>query len=106
MPEVIDDDFLQQVRALPCLACGRHPTEAYPTEAHHVLSRGAHGRIDAWWNILPLCHLHHTAGGVGVSWHQGPKTFLKNFPHVLEHLLELGWNHDDGRLTHPERMNL
>lgn len=106
MPEFHDDDFLAAVRALPCIACGRHPTPSYPTEAHHILGRGAHGRIDAWWNIIPLCHLHHTAGGVGVAWHQGWKSFLENFPHVTEHLVKLGWEFLNGKMFHPERAKL
>jgi hypothetical protein len=80
-----DPKFVEQIRNLRCLACG-----SWPSEAHHVKSRGAGGGDD-WFNLLPLCQGCHTQNGDGYAWHRGKILFLKNHPHVLEHLQKLGW---------------
>jgi hypothetical protein len=91
---VKDQKFLEEIRKLPCIACGKHG----PSEAHHVQTRGS-GGSDDWWNILPLCHGHHTANGD--AWHRGKISFLEKFPHVLEHLEKLGWSLFNGKLIPP-----
>lgn len=94
-----DPDFLNQIRALPCFACG----SPAPSEAHHIFTRGA-GGSDYWWNLLPLCTGHHT--GNGDAWHRGKLTFLEKFPHVWEHLQKLGWERNGNKLFHPEMLNV
>jgi hypothetical protein len=42
---------VERIRALPCVICGRTPSEAA-----HVRSRGAGG---TWRDIVPLCTTHH-----------------------------------------------
>ena len=33
----------------------------YPVCAmHHICTRGAHGACDERWNLLPICHVHHS----------------------------------------------
>lgn len=91
-----DAEFLKEIRSLPCIACGVR----YQVEAHHIQTRGAGGKNDSPWNILPLCAGHHTQRGD--AWHRGPKTFLKKYPHVWEHMLKLGWEDNNGNLFHPE----
>jgi len=81
-----DPKFAAQIRELRCLACGKAP----PSEAHHIKSRGSGGGDD-WFNLIPLCPDHHTQNADGFAWHRGKILFLKNHPHVLEHLEKLGW---------------
>lgn len=85
MARTIDPDFLNKIREIRCLACG-----AFPAEAHHILPR-SQGGGDDWYNVIPLCANHHTQNGVGHAWHRGKISFLKNYPHVLDHIQKLGW---------------
>jgi len=55
--------YLDYVRKQPCLICG------YPSEAHHVKTKGA-GGCDAW--TVPLCRLHHSG-----CHHFGKDTFFE-----------------------------
>lgn len=92
-----DPKFVAQIRALPCMACGRHGM----TEAHHVKTRGSGGG-DEPWNLLPLCTEHHTMGAYGQAWHRGRNAFLNTFPHIRLHLEKLGWIVIDDRLIPPQ----
>lgn len=88
-----DSEFLAAIRQLPCLACA-----SFPSEAHHIKTRGS-GGDDSWWNVIPLCSAHHT-GNQG--WHYlGWRTFVRRFPHIEKHLKNLGWNTNSNRLWHP-----
>lgn len=69
------------VRSSPCLACGRRPSEMC-----HVKSRGAQGEC-RWFNLIPLCHLHH----IGIQHQSGWGTLIRKFPIVKTHLERLGW---------------
>lgn len=85
---VRDEKFLQAIRSISCLACGRSPQ----SDAHHVRSKGAGGGDD-FWNVIPLCCDHHTLGPD--AWHRvGVQEFLKRFPHIKDHLVLLGWETD------------
>lgn len=94
MPE-IDPFFLNEVRKLPCLACG-HPG---PNQAHHVRSRGAGGKDD-YWNLISLCESHHVSGPH--AWHTiGALSFIYRFPWVMSYLVQLGWQVHNDRLIPP-----
>ena len=95
----MSNPYFDQLRAQSCLACGvRHRVEI-----HHIVKRSNGGTDDAW-NLLALCSLHHTMGGVGTAWHQGPITFLEKFPHVRERMIKMGWEFGlYGKMFHPER---
>ncbi len=81
-----DPKFVKAIKSLPCLACGRTTS----IKCHHIKSRGSGGGDD-WFNLIPLCVDHHTQNGDGHAWHRGKILFLKNYPHVMEHLRKLGW---------------
>jgi hypothetical protein len=78
---LVDLDLLETVRSLPCLACGRTPSEA-----HHVTTRGA-GGDDLAENLMPLCTWHHQ------EWHMGIRKMLERYPSVL-YWLELAGRSD------------
>lgn len=89
----------RELYAQGCIACGTRRQ----IEVHHIVKR-SNGGDDAPWNLLPLCHLHHTAGGIGVSWHAAPITFLDKFPNVRDHMITMGWEFGPyGKMFHPER---
>lgn len=92
-----DPEFLKNIRALSCLACGSSES----VEAHHIRSRGAGGKDEAF-NIIPLCIRDHRVGNK--SWHKkGFSQFFLQYPHVWEHLKKLKWYINQfGRLKHPD----
>lgn len=48
------------IASLPCLVCGRRPSEP-----HHVKARGMGGKRPEWFevaNLVPLCSSHHRLG--------------------------------------------
>lgn len=80
-PRIKDPDLLSTFRTFPCLAC--HPgSQSYPTEAHHITTRGA-GGDDLPENLMPLCTYHHG------EWHsRGPGHMIRSYGRVkgwLEH---------------------
>lgn len=90
-----DPQYLAEVRTKLCFACGIEGR----SEAHHVLSRGAGGGDD-WFNVIPLCSDHHTAGPR--AWHKiGPISFLNEFPHVEDVLKQWGWKIEKEKMFRP-----
>jgi hypothetical protein len=73
------------VGSLPCAACGREPTEAYPSQNAHVLpkkeSNGGTGRKGHHTAIAPLC------GDFGSGCHRlfddYRDVFDQRFPHFV-----------------------
>ncbi len=96
-----DEEFLNQIRSIPCLACGKQP----PSHAHHIKSKGS-GGDDSWFNVIPLCEIHHVMGERSESWHAGKISFLKKYPHVLDHLTQLGWVLNEGKLFRKANIDL
>lgn len=67
MSRIVDEDLLEAVRQLVCLACASlDPQGAWEAihdnqircHPHHVVSRGAGGH-DLAANVMPLCFKHH-----------------------------------------------
>lgn len=78
------NELIQSVKMQPCVAC-KPGEQKWPTEAHHVITRGAGGKNEPD-NLMPLCKFHHT--GVG-GWHQlGRFTFISNHPNVEKWLVD------------------
>jgi len=48
-----DRDYLDRVKMLPCLVCGKTPSDP-----HHFFS-GFHGRKTSDYHVVPLCRDHH-----------------------------------------------
>lgn len=62
---LINEQLLDEFRAMPCELCGRRP----PSHAHHVLARGLEGeaRLDHRFNLMALClwcHARIHDGGI------------------------------------------
>ncbi len=55
MPER-DWRYLQWIRTLPCVACGRSPSEAHHTGPHYMKVKASD------YTAIPLCTEHHTMG--------------------------------------------
>jgi hypothetical protein len=51
-----ESGYLAKVRALPCLVCGKRPSEAH----HHTGRRGM-GQKSSDSDAMPLCHECHMA---------------------------------------------
>ena len=87
-------DQYAAMRSRGCCACGN----MYRTEIHHIKTRGA-GGSNHRSNLIPLCSGCHTQEPY--AWHRGVKRFLERFPHVLERLIEMGWQMHNGKLIAP-----
>jgi hypothetical protein len=66
------------------------------TTPAHIGSYGA-SRIDAEWNIMPLCVGHHNEQGkIGIL------TFIKKYPRVKSYIENKGWTFNFlGKLVSP-----
>ena len=71
--EVIDEDYLNHVRTLPCCVPGCNNISV----PHHIKSRKL-GRNDH--AVINVCQLHHVTGGVKEAIHQmGKVSWSKKF---------------------------
>lgn len=76
---IVDRNFLDQVKALPCLLCGG------VSDPDHITTRGAGGG-DVKGNVWPVCRTHHIERGkIGLG------TFIKKYPQLIV------WLRDNGR---------
>jgi len=76
---IVDKKLLQEVSQLPCLVCGRGPSDS-----DHLKTRGAYGD-DTENNVWSLCRKHH------VERHKtGILTFVKKYPTCESWLLKHG----------------
>lgn len=66
-----DKKHLARVAKLPCCICREWNETVVP---HHRTGAGM-GRKDCDYNTMPLCYIHHTAGGLGVAVHAGEETW-------------------------------
>lgn len=80
---IVDKKLLASVRLLPCLVCRANP----PSEADHIITRGAGGG-DVDWNVWPQCVGHH---------HERHKIGIKTFALKYERAGE--WIRNDPRLS-------
>jgi hypothetical protein len=73
------------VASLPCAACGREPTEAYPSQNAHVLpkkeSHGGTGRKGHHTAIAPLCGNRGASLGCHRLFDDYRDVFDRRFPH-------------------------
>jgi hypothetical protein len=52
-------------------------------EDHHIVSRGAAGKVDDDYNRLSLCFQHHIGEYHGYGW----KTFIRMYPEVRDKVI-------------------
>jgi hypothetical protein len=71
---VEDPEHLARVRSLPCLICGRTPSEA-----HHIRDGVGVGQKAGDDEAINLCPMHHRLGGFGVAFHHAPREFQAKF---------------------------
>jgi hypothetical protein len=65
----------------PCVCCGDQLT----TVAHHIKSKGS-GGPDEKWNLIPLCHEHHTE-----IHKKGTAYMIQQYLSLSGVLWKLGW---------------
>lgn len=87
----------RQVKALPCLVCGKKPSDPCHVRTYKVT------QSDHPANLIPLCRAHHT------EQHRSWSEFLERHPRVRRELVRKGWqiiNHPFSPLklifSHPE----
>lgn len=90
-----DRGLRAKYKFMRCAACA-----ARRCDPAHIRTYGATG-IDADWNILPLCRIHHN------EQHRiGLASFVEKHPMVRWHLKQLGWDieviHGKTVFTHPK----
>ncbi|MDK9585433.1 Ref family recombination enhancement nuclease [Lelliottia wanjuensis] len=70
---------LSRVAALGCIVCRNLNLGETPAEIHHCSKgTGLSVRADNF-HVIPLCHIHHRAGGHGVAIHAGRKTWEAHY---------------------------
>jgi hypothetical protein len=62
---------LSRVAGLGCIACRNAGHGESPAEIHHIRAGQGMGRRASNYETIPLCPLHHRAGGYGVAIHAG-----------------------------------
>ena len=82
-----DSTYMGIVAALGCIVCRNNGFPDSPAECHHI-GNGTMGKRSSNSEVIPLCFIHHRAGGNGVAVHSGRKSFEKNFGTEQELLLQ------------------
>lgn len=78
---------MARVAALGCVACRNEGLGVSPAIVHHI--RTGQGRKRASdWDTFPLCPRHHLGYGIGLSLHDGIKTWQAKFGTELELLAQ------------------
>lgn len=81
MPKPTPDQILRaKYRIKRCLVCGDRGCDPA-----HIKTWGSTG-IDAEFNLMPLCRLHHTEQHT-----VGIKTFINKYYAVEKYMQKLGW---------------
>lgn len=84
---IIDEELLDVVRSLPCVACNKPP----PNHAHHLFSKGS-GGDDVASNIISLCFSDHRE----IHDH-GLTAMADKYPSVRYWLELAGWEYCETR---------
>ena len=69
---------LDKVASLGCIVCCNLGLGETPAEIHHI-GNGTMGKKASNYEVIPLCHVHHRTGNMGVAVHAGRKSFEDNF---------------------------
>lgn len=69
---------LGKVAALGCIVCMNNGYYDTPAEIHHI-GNGTMSKRASNYEAIPLCHIHHRTGGLGVAVHAGRKSFEDNY---------------------------
>ena len=76
-----DRKLLDEIKALPCIACGMGPCDPA-----HLKSKGS-GGDDTWENVIPLCRkCHHYQHLIGLC------KFIRTNNDVYAAVRERGWD--------------
>lgn len=74
-----EQQHLDRVAALCCIACRNTGLGDTPAEIHHCSAgTGLSVRADNY-RTIPLCPIHHRQGGHGVAIHAGRRTWERNY---------------------------
>ena len=83
-----DKRYYAKVAELGCIACKKLGYETLQVEIHHI-GNGATGLRGDNRNVIPLCHIHHRTGNIGVAVHAGRESFEVIFGTEQELLEEI-----------------
>ena len=78
---------LNKIASMGCIVCVNLEHGETPAEIHHI-GNGTMGKRASNYEVIPLCHIHHMAGGYGVAVHAGRESFEANFGTEQELLLQ------------------
>ncbi|AYN29986.1 DUF968 domain-containing protein [Buttiauxella sp. 3AFRM03] len=82
-----EQQHLERVAALGCIVCSNLGYPDSPAIIHHIRTGQGKGQRASHFETLPLCPIHHQFHGIGMSYHDCPKTWEAKFGTELE-LLE------------------
>ncbi len=91
-----EKDHMNAVAGLGCIACNKLGFPGSPAQLHHIKNNTGVGRKSSHYEVIPLCHYHHT--GSEDAYHHSPKKFTEKFgsqEDLLKETLELLKNSRD-----------
>jgi hypothetical protein len=73
VPTRAESAWMDRVCSLGCMICGKRANLHHVRTGYGVSQRASH------FEVLPLCPDHHQYGGIGVAFHDGPRTWMAKF---------------------------
>ena len=95
-PTKKEAEHMDKVSQLGCIVCRNTNGSITPAEIHHIKNNTGVGRKSSHYEVIPLCHYHHT--GSEDAYHHSPKKFTEKFgsqQDLLKETLELLKNSRD-----------
>ena len=86
-----DKAHMDAVASLGCIICRNELGVFSAAEIHHTRVEVGMGQRSHHTRVLPLCMRHHRMHGYGVSFHDGPGEFQRNFGTELKLLAQVGY---------------
>jgi hypothetical protein len=80
---------LDRVQSLGCIVCRNEGLGESPAIIHHIRTGQGTGQRADDYHTIPLCSPHHQFHGVGVSYHDCPKTWEAKYGTETELLVQV-----------------
>lgn len=84
-----EQKHLDRVAALGCIVCRNEGLGESPAVIHHIRTGQGAGQRSSHFETIPLCPVHHQFHGVGVSYHDCPKTWESKYGTETELLVQV-----------------
>lgn len=87
-----EKEHMSKIADMGCIICSvYYDAPDSPAEIHHITTGRGKGQRAKHTEVIPLCHVHHRTGNIGVALHAGVATWESNFD-TQENLLGMVQN--------------